>query len=203
MPLLSISQVSPKCRLAIWRVTEIPEDLVDAYPQLDMAFRDVSSRFRSLRRRQEYLAVRALLIEMSAGQLPAVRYDDNGRPWLDDGRRVSFSHTDGYAGVMMSDCEEVGLDIEYRSDRVAKVAHMFLRDDEPASTVEAMLVMWSAKEAVYKLFSPQCLAFHEMRIHPFVPQAEGKLTVENLKSNVTVVVDYCLTDDYVLTMCRL
>ncbi len=203
MPLLSITQTSDDCRLAVWNITEQPHSLVDAYPQLSHAFNNVSVRFKSLRRRQEYLAIRALLINLSDGCLPEVVYDSNGRPLLSDGRNVSFSHTNGYAVVMMADSSEVGVDIEQRSDRVARVAHLFLRDDEMTSSVEAMLVMWSAKEAVYKLFSDQHLTFQEMRVRRFSPSHEGTLVVENLKSGLMVEVHYVLNDEYVLTMCSM
>lgn len=201
MPLLSITQTSDNCRLAVWNITEQPHGLVEAYPQLTHAFNDVSARFKSLRRQQEFLAIRALLIELSDGCLPEVLYDSNGRPLLGDGRNVSFSHTNGYAVVMMSDSRAVGVDIEQRSDRVARVARLFLRDDEQTSSVEAMLVMWSAKEAVYKLFSEQRLMFQEMRVRPFTPCAKGTLVMDNLKSGITVEVHYILNDEYVLTVC--
>lgn len=203
MPLSSITPVASTCRLAIWHVTEQPDELAALYPQLSAAYQDATARFKSIRRRKEFLAVRALLIELSEGCLPEVRYDDNGRPWLKDGRQVSFSHTDGYAVVLMSENGEVGVDIERRTDRVAKVAHMFLREDEHMPTVEAMLVAWSAKEAVYKLFSPQKLTFQEMKVGDFTPQSSGTLKVENLKTGVAVDVDYLLKEEYVLTQCRL
>ena len=215
MPLFSITSASDSSRLAIWKITENPEDLVDAYPILSLAYNDVRLRFKSMQRQKEYLAIRALLILMSDGRLPEVNYDANGKPWLVDGRKVSFSHTYGYAAVLMSDNEEVGIDIEQRADRVAKVAHLFLREDEhplvgghvsgPSSassmSLDALLVIWSAKETVYKLFSSQHLAFKEMKVHDFSPRKQGRIKVENLKTSVIVEVDYTLTDDYVLTSC--
>ena len=214
MPLLSISSLPAEGRLALWHITEQPEGLVEACPLLARVAAELTARFKSRRRRQEYLAVRALLVELSGGVLPEVSYDDNGRPWLPDGRHVSFSHTDGYAAVLMSETEEVGVDIERRSERVARVARLFLRHDEKVLSVEEMLVAWSAKEAVYKLFSAQRLAFHEMRTGPLlggddgeeqqpgaIPPPRGRLCVENLRSGDTVVVDYILTSEYVLTLC--
>ena len=217
MPLLSIRNVNASSRLAIWNMIESPEELKACYPMLGQAYDEACQRFKSQHRRKEFLAIRALLIEMSDGRMPAVCYDANGKPSLDDGRKVSFSHTQGYAVVLMSEQDEVGVDIERKGDRVAKVAHKFLRDDEfPSShttasssfavgglTIDALLVMWSAKEAVYKLFSAQNLAFEEMRVAHFSPQRQGKIIVENLKADVAVEVEYQLTDDYVMTLCSL
>ncbi len=217
MPLLSIRNVDASSRLAIWNMTESPEELKACYPMLDLPYEEACQRFKSQHRRKEFLSIRALLIEMSDGRLPEVCYDANGKPSLGDGRKVSFSHTQGYAVVLMSENDEVGVDIECKGDRVAKVAHKFLRDDEFPShhatassssavdglSIDALLVMWSAKEAVYKLFSAQNLAFEEMRIAHFSPQPQGRIIVENLKKGVAVEVEYQLTDDYALTLCRL
>lgn len=218
MPLLSIRNIDASSRLAIWNMTESPEELKACYPMLDLPYDEACQRFKSQHRRKEFLAVRALLIELSDGRLPEVCYNANGKPSLGDGRKVSFSHTQGYAVVLMSENEEVGVDIERKGDRVAKVAHKFLRADEfPSShatassssaavdglSVDALLVMWSAKEAVYKLFSAQNLAFEEMRIAHFSPQPQGRIIVENLKKGVAVEVEYQLADDYALTLCRL
>lgn len=217
MPLLSIRNVDVSSRLAIWNMIESPEELKASYPMLGQSYDEACQRFKSQHRRKEFLAIRALLIEMSDGRLPAVHYDANGKPSLDDGRKVSFSHTQGYAVVLMSERDEVGVDIEHKGDRVAKVAHKFLRDDEfPSShatasspdavgslSIDALLVMWSAKEAVYKLFSAQNLAFEEMRVVHFSPQLQGRIIVENLKEGVAVEVEYQLTDDYVMTLCSL
>ena len=178
MPLLSIRNVDASSRLAIWNMTESPEELKACYPMLDLPYDEACQRFKSQHRRKEFLAIRALLIEMSDGRLP---------------------------------------EVERKGDRVAKVAHKFLRDDEFPShhatvssssavdglSIDALLVMWSAKEAVYKLFSAQNLAFEEMRIAHFSPQPQGRIIVENLKDGVAVEVDYQLTDDYALTLCRL
>lgn len=215
MPLFSIRQVSPSSRLAIWKITESPEELKAVYPMLSVPYEEAGRRFKSRSRQQEFLAIRALLIEMSDGRLPVVNYDAEGKPSLGDGRKVSFSHTRGYAVVLISENDDVGVDIEQCGDRVAKVARLFLRDDEypcrsdgtssPSAShdlsLDALLVMWSAKEAVYKLFSAQRLAFKEMKVQRFSPQPIGKIMVENLKSKVVVEVEYQLTADYVLTLC--
>ena len=58
----------------------------------------------------------------------------------------------------------MAVDIELRADRVRRIAPRFIRPDEEALTVEQMLVIWSAKETLYKLHSEDDLQFFEMRV---------------------------------------
>ena len=109
---------------------------------------------------------------------------------------ISISHTRGYAVVLLSDDSCVGVDIEYRSDRVLRIAKRFIRPDETAATVNEMLLLWSAKEAVYKLFSEDKLAFFDMRA---LSIREEVVWMENMIKNIVVDVCYEYTDDYVLT----
>ena len=109
---------------------------------------------------------------------------------------ISISHTTGYAALILSDAEEVGIDIEYLSDRVERIAPRFIRYDEHAETTLQKLLLWSAKETVYKLFSEDALGFFDMRLLTF---ADGLMRVENIKRKIIVDVCYETTDDYVLT----
>ena len=98
--------------------------------------------------------------------------------------------------MLLSTSEQVGLDIEYRSDRVERIASRFIRPDEMADSTDKKLLLWSAKEAVYKLFSEDNLLFFDMRATAI---GNGQLRLENLKRNIVVDVCYEFTDDYVLT----
>jgi hypothetical protein len=79
---------------------------------------------------------------------------------------------------------------------VYKIANRFVRTDEDASTLESLLLYWSAKETIYKYFSESDLHFFDMRIHDI---KENELWVENLKDNTEVMVTYRFSPDYVLT----
>jgi phosphopantetheinyl transferase (holo-ACP synthase) len=109
---------------------------------------------------------------------------------------ISVSHTRGYAALLLSDDCRVGVDIEYRSDRVERIASRFIRPDERAETTDEKLLLWSAKEAVYKLFSEDRLGFFDMRA---LSIGDGYLTMWVAKKRIAVSVCYEFTDDYVLT----
>ncbi len=122
-------------------------------------------------------------------------HNESGKPEL-KGWNISISHSlnrqIGFAAVILSRTHIVGIDIEYRSERIMKIADRFLRDDEKPSTVEDNLVYWCAKEAVYKLFSAEDLTYQQMRVNSQMTE------VENLKSNTLAHIDTMITNEYVL-----
>ncbi len=193
MSILSNQQLSNGNQLGLWRIDETSKAMLDRRPQL--AF-EIDS-YRNEVRRQERLSVYELLFLMTGDQSLRLSHDDSGKPLLDC-REVSISHTKGYVAVLLAHEGRVGVDIEYRSDRVLKVASRFLRDDEHAPTPDAALLHWCAKEAVYKYFSEQHLELQQMKVHPFELQKDGQIIVSNLLLDTTVSVGYHFADDYCL-----
>jgi phosphopantetheinyl transferase len=156
------------------------------------------SAYRSEARKRERLAVYALLYAMTGDEAMVIRHNEDGKPMV-DGFHISVSHTRGYAALILSEHAEVAVDIEWRSDRVEKVVHKFVREDEDKSSLDMLLVNWSAKETVYKFFSEQDLQYFDMRLQPFDISPAGQIVVENLKGRQAADVHYRLTEDYVLT----
>ncbi len=79
--------------------------------------------------------------------------------WI-EGYHISISHTLGYVAVILSRDYEVGVDIEYVSDRVNRISSRFLRDDE----VFADLTEISLEEATsgkYRMFQGMFLGTKE------------------------------------------
>lgn len=118
-----------------------------------------------------------------------------GKPFIDN-YNISISHTvsrrGGFVAIMLSESHEVGIDIEYKSDRIMKIASRFLRPDENPQSVDDHLVCWCAKEAVYKLFSSEDLTYQQMKVD------DDMSSVMNMKSNISVDIHYQVTDEYVI-----
>lgn len=191
--LIEIRQLTPHARLGLWRMDEPQEG---------------SPRQRE--RRAEQL----LLTAMMGGEASyTIDHEPSGKPFLTSHHsphttplpHISISHTRGFVTILLSDDSQVGVDIEYRSDRVERIARRFIHPDEKADTIDEKLLLWSAKEAVYKLFSDDRLAFFDMRVLPSPADyhsegiIQGVLQMKNMKRNVTVAVSYEFTPDYVLT----
>lgn len=178
--------------MALWQMTESPEEL--PRPK-NVDFSDVHSVVRQKERLVTYCMLRALTSrdDLVIGHLPS------DKPFL-DGYSISLSHTKGWAAMILSEKPmELGIDIEYYSDRVNKVADRFIRPDEQSDSLSYRLINWSAKESVYKALSAEDLQYFEMRLKPFQTSDSGTLTVEDLKEPKDMLVNYILNKDYVLT----
>lgn len=128
------------------------------------------------------------------GNVP-LSHNGAGRPFV-NGTNISISHTvyraGGWAAIMLSANHNVGIDIEYRSGRIMKIASRFLRADEHPQSVVGHLVNWCAKEAVYKLRSDEDLTYQQMRV------SDDFTHVDDLKSGKVFPVYSFINDDFVL-----
>lgn len=142
--------------LSIWKMDEPVEELLSLFPEKRCLYQSEVERHKSVKRRQEYLSVRALLLD-ALGHECDVFHDEMGKPSLPEAHlRISISHTKGYAAIFLSPRREVGLDIEQFSDKIFHVRDKFLRAEEKqiidSTDRTQLLLCWSAKEAVYKLY---------------------------------------------------
>ena len=205
MPLSKIFEPCRGVQVGLWQMTEG----IDQFPKP----KGVNISFRSDKRLKEELCVYALLTAMTGNDHLVIGHEPSGKPRL-DGWSVSVSHTRGWVAIILSTEFQVGIDVEYTSDRVSKVVDRFIREDEQRETLSQQLINWSAKETVYKLFSEQKLDYFDMRLHDLPSEIDtvldrdahvvlggiaGSVLVDVLKTNGVATVHYELTPDYVLT----
>ena len=193
--------------VAVWKVEETIEQLRSMFRDFSIYEEDFS-RFSAEKRKQEWLAVRALLKELCGGEEKEIGYAPSGKPFLkDQSAYVSFSHTRGYVAVAMHPDAEVGIDIEQYGMRVQKLASRFIREDEMSSVqagddVYAMLLHWSAKETMFKLMEEEAVDFLDhLRIFPFTLQESGVMEAQEFRSSneQKFLIHYDTHPDYVLT----
>ena len=188
--------ISPRIEIVDMTLTE--EALLKRFPSL-IAFAQ-SLEAKSRLRRLEVLYERAVLSQM-LGYMPEIAHDANGRPLIPD-YSLSISHTRGYIALMLAEpTAQVGIDIEYRSERVNRVAAHFLRPDEDfAQSTQQRLVCWCVKEAAFKAFSPQNLRSDEILISPFqcADACQCMVQFENLRTHTCYQATCQLTADYAM-----
>lgn len=205
MALVYIKNLCDDVRLGLWRMDEEPAELLSAYPHLRL----LEMPYKHAARQKEFLCVRVLLLLMTGDETLRINYNDDGRPFV-DGWQLSISHTRGYVALMLSRRHSLGIDIEYRSDRITRIASHFIRPDEQATTPDQMLALWCAKETLYKLHSDDHLQYFEMRqsgspdirtdnVGPTQEEPLGMLVLENMKQEVEVTIHVSATIDYMLT----
>lgn len=117
--------------------------------------------FKSVSRKREFLATRMLKNHIF-GKVK-ISYTRIGAPYIDKEGFISISHATGVVGIAFSKFFKLGLDLEPVREKVHRVKHKFLSEDEASnldteSTLE-MIKVWSAKEALYKLSGRKGLIF--------------------------------------------
>jgi len=101
-------------------------------------------------------------------------YDSLGKPHLKDGRYISITHSFHFSGIIISENNHVGIDIEKQRDKITKIAHKFTPIEEyktlanHEALVRKLTIVWGAKESLYKIFEQEGLSFlRHINIHEF------------------------------------
>lgn len=197
MPLLSVRSINAETCLGIWKITETEQWFLH-----NMIFPDslnaTLSNYKSESRRLEVLATYALLQTLTNDNTATITHNSSGKPLSSHGF-ISISHTKDYVALILSTNNQVAIDIEYISNRVEKIRHKFLREEETPDSLLALLLHWTAKETLYKYDSECDLAFSEMRVLPFGLQNKGIFYIENLKLHTKHPVYYETNDHFIIT----
>jgi phosphopantetheinyl transferase len=189
----------------IWKIEEQEETLLGFFNDKEEIIRQIAS-VTNPARRCEKLAVRALLNTLT-GEEKTIAYLPSGKPVLTDNSfNISISHTQVYAAVALHKNKTVGIDIEIINDRVTRIKSRFLNIKEREALDKShepvvSLLCWSAKETVYKMLCREGVDFaQEIFIEPFGINDASLIAFEKLKKRETkFVIDFAITDQYVLT----
>lgn len=154
MPIVLTKTVAPNTNLYLWAIEESLSDLLNA-AKLNTQEHLVFSAFKNETRKLEWTAIRALLNCIFQKKVE-VHYEPNGRPYMSDNVDVSFSHTQGFVAVIVSENNVVGVDVEPIRDKVLRVKERFLNQNELLSLKKdteliQVLVYWCLKEVLFKI----------------------------------------------------
>src|SRR5258706_6045598 len=118
-------------RLAVWQMTETEEEFF-SMAALSEELKSEVKGFRSETRRKEWLTLRILLKDvLNVAHYDDIIYDVKCKSHLKNGSGyISFSHTKNFAAVVFHNSKNMGIDIETVRERIEKISHMFLNDDE-------------------------------------------------------------------------
>lgn len=131
------------------------------------------------------------LLSAMLGRPVDIQHDKDGAPRV-DGYHVSISHTRGFLVILLSERYRVGIDIEYRSDRIQRIASRFLRHDEQVHSIGDMLVCWCVKEALFKLRSQSHLTYEQMRVRLSSSSVDDLLQGDALSFSLENTAEYVL-----------
>lgn len=154
MPLYKLEKLSSERVIAIWLITESLSEILNI---ASVYFQEVKipEYIKHPDKKVEWLASRlALKFCCDLMHIPyqGTYRTDTGQPLLVGNKaHISVSHSVDFAAILLDTEKKVGIDIEKISDKVEKVAHKYLQDDEKETTFERLTLKWCIKEAVYKV----------------------------------------------------
>lgn len=155
--MINIRNISPFITLGILDLKEF------AISRLDMPKREL-----------EKAGSQFLLKEMLKKEAFELNYTAVNKPFL-KGRteHISISHSHDKLVIIINEKENTGIDIELIRDKILKIQHKFLNQNEVNFTknnVEKLITVWAAKEAMYKVYGLKEVDF---RTNLFVEEFEG------------------------------
>ncbi|SHI37226.1 4'-phosphopantetheinyl transferase family protein [Pseudozobellia thermophila] len=178
MPIYKILKVNASTTVYIWEVLESEPDLsagivLTPYCQKRM------SGMKSEMHRRAFLSIRHLMAE--AGYVDAdLFYDGFGKPHLRDGKKISITHSNQFTGIIVSDDQEVGIDIEKQREKILRIAHKFTPIEEyrtianTDALIRKLTIVWGSKEALYKIYAEPGLSFlHHIDVADFSFDSSG------------------------------
>ncbi len=164
MPVLEIRNLQEEAVLAIWKVEETVSELEEMHPELT----DTESykSFNHDLRRLEWLAARALMKTMNLSH--HLNYSEHGKPYYPNGPKISITHSKDYVAIITHLYKEVGIDVQEIIPKVERIKHKYCNEYELewAATVEDYTLIWSAKEAMFKVKERNVHFADDIKVHP-------------------------------------
>jgi 4'-phosphopantetheinyl transferase len=207
MPITFHENLNDDASIALWRITESPEELVQ---QLQLKEHELIL-LQSLsvgKRNLHWLATRVLLRKMlNTDEYIDCQADENGKPILiNHPHHISLSHSYDYAAVMISKTKKVGIDIEIVKNKIDRVKHKFLNSKELAfigheNAIEHLYACWCAKEALYKLNGKKETSFKDhIHLSAFNYHDAGEIEaiIEKSTRQDSYIVKYRKFENYLL-----
>ena len=151
MPLF-YEHINDVVKIAIWHIVEEKNFFLNKVPLP----REITHPHKQL----QHLAGRYLLQYL----YPDFPYEliaiaDTRKPFLpNEAYHFSISHCGDYAAAIVCKSNRVGIDIELITNKVEKIKHKFLNEEEMAhvesqvSNVKYLTLLWCCKEAIFKWY---------------------------------------------------
>jgi len=206
MGLLYSRELENGATISMWEIVESEEELLNLCSIPNDEIEELQLT-KSVARRREKLAVRALLNELFDGKV-YLGHHDNGRPFLQNSLiEISISHTSRYVCVLTHPEESVGVDIESLNRDFSAVEKKALSFEEIENLSEKsrnrhLAIHWSAKEAIYKRMSLSDVDFSkQIEIKRFTPRESGEIDAVFLTRDgqeLEFEVNYEVFNDHIL-----
>lgn len=165
MPII-IDQNISSARVILWELTESDIEIANT---LDCHHELINSSFKNQNTKLSF-GWKYVLKTILNNDYTGIYKDEHGKPFLIDSKlNFSVSHTKNIIAIAIHEHKEIGIDIEYCSDKVSRVKHKFLSELELSiiQSNEKLTNYWCIKEATYKLNGKKNISFkNEILVKP-------------------------------------
>lgn len=189
MALHSIHKVNPQCSWAVWQINE-SEASLQALLSSNEIDEQYLTKISHTEKRKEFFAARLALqalLELLQHPYKGLPKDEYDKPYLEHlPYHISISHTNDSAVAILHQTQATGIDIEPCRQKLWRIAHKFLDEQERAiieDSLDKLTLAWVAKEAIYKLYGKKKLSFKDnMQILPFEPAPKGSFITQLIQA---------------------
>jgi len=160
MPIYQTNNVSETIKVAVWKITETEAELLNKMMLLGFEQGSIYQT-KNKQRLKQWIATRLLLNTFF--KTVKIVYDDFGKPILDNGWKISISHSNDFVAIILNKNEDCGIDIEKVTSKIERIKHKFLNTTDLKNVIalEHLIVYWGAKEALYKYYGKKEVLFIE------------------------------------------
>jgi len=208
MPIIYKQEIGDHAVLGVWKISESVDELLSMI-QFSEGERETFEKFKLKSRQAHWLSYRLAIRELLGDDCPCdFFYDEHGKlHFANLNYSLSVTHSGLYSGVIISKKHYVGIDIEKLAERINILAHKFLNEEELIRLPEEnqhkfLTVIWSAKEALYKLYGKSEVQMEHMTIEPFEMGTDGlivgKLVLEHFQKEYQLSYHYSDDGEYLL-----
>jgi phosphopantetheinyl transferase (holo-ACP synthase) len=197
MPVVDYTSINNNAILIVWHITEPIDFFTSQFS--DLITDESAPAVDSL----QWWASRACILHHFPQGIRILKNGDNKPRLLVSGvfYEVSISHSFEYAAILISPDKKVGIDVEKTDQRINRVKHKFCSDAELETAqddTEKLTLIWSAKEALYKLYSKKEVIFNKhLAVDLSSQPITGQISMPSYKMSLPVHVR--IYDEYLLT----
>ena len=184
----------------LWQINENLSDLIKILNPSKSELSEINSH-KTLKRRKQNICSR-ILLNLISNKKTILRYDEFGKPFCENFKFISISHSDNFCGIVTSN-ENIGLDIQKKKTNIEKLSSRFVSPGERLvkfnNEVDKIHYIWCFKESIYKILNhPNCSfkkniyteKFKRNKVYGFFKNKSNKT---NFEASLKKIDDYYIT----------
>lgn len=150
MPIIRTIRPNDNTVVGIWNITESIDDLSSQVVLSSKSKELLKNRKVSIHKLQ-FLSIRAILLELGYSDQD-LSYINNA-PILNNGKKISISHSNLFSCVIISDFK-VGIDVQEFNNKIDTIAKKFIGYEAlyvKDNDIQIISIIWNIKESIYKI----------------------------------------------------